>query len=169
MTDQCSDTAAPSLVYLFYEIAKRPQEALKLYEELLHIDTRDYKALKALPALNSFIKESMRLHPVIPSGGLRDTPPEGMTIGNQQIPGNVTVAAPRYSIGRRKQARNESLYCFPRLTRRSVKSCFEEPEDFVPERWSSRPEMVKNKQAYSPFNEGKFADFNARELESNIN
>lgn len=44
----------------------------------------------------------MRYHPVVPTGGLRDTPPEGMTIGGTFIPGNTTIVAPRYILFRCK-------------------------------------------------------------------
>ena len=33
--------------------------------------------------------------------------------------------------------------------------CFERSTDFIPERWYSRPDMVRNKAAYSPFGTGK--------------
>jgi hypothetical protein len=32
--------------------------------------------------------------------------------------------------------------------------CFEEPEQFVPERWTTRPDMVRNSKAFSPFGTG---------------
>ena len=39
------------------------------------------------------------------------------------------------------------------LTRASalVESCFEQAKEFIPERWYSKPEMIKNKSAYAPF------------------
>ena len=33
--------------------------------------------------------------------------------------------------------------------------CFERGNDFVPERWYEKPEMVRNKAAYAPFGTGK--------------
>ena len=32
-----------------------------------------------------------------------------------------------------------------------VQSCCEHANEFIPERWYSRPEMIKNKSAYAPF------------------
>ena len=32
-----------------------------------------------------------------------------------------------------------------------VESCFEQAKDFIPERWYSKPEMIKNKNAFAPF------------------
>ncbi len=42
------------------------------------------------------------------------------------------------------------------LTQKSkiVESCFEQATEFIPERWYSKPEMVKNKKAYAPFSLG---------------
>lgn len=37
----------------------------------------------------------------------------------------------------------------------AVESCFERAEDFVPERWYSKPHMVKNKNAFAPFSIGE--------------
>ena len=55
-----------------------------------------------MPHLNAIINEALTLHPALPSGGLRQTPQEGLTITGQFIPGNVVISAPRYSLGRRK-------------------------------------------------------------------
>ena len=35
-----------------------------------------------------------------------------------------------------------------------VESCFERANEFIPERWTDRPEMVKDKRAFNPFNLG---------------
>lgn len=88
---------------------------------------------------------------------LRVTPPEGITIGETFIPGNVTISTPLYSLGRR-----ETLF-FPRRNFYSkryadyeiVESCFEKATEFIPERWSEKPEMVRDKQVFVPFSVGK--------------
>ena len=36
-----------------------------------------------------------------------------------------------------------------------VESCFERANEIVPERWTSRPEMIRDKRPYNPFNNGK--------------
>lgn len=100
----CSDTVAPALVFMFYELALHPNQAEKLNVELQTTDISDRKALQALPHLNGFINECLRLHPPVPSGGYRETPPEGMTVAGHYIPGNTTIVAPRYSLGRREHA-----------------------------------------------------------------
>lgn len=99
-----SDTVAPTLIFLFYELALHPEKAEKLYQEVKGLDDYDPKVLQGLPYLNAVIKETLRLHPAVPTGGYRDTPPHGMTIGDTFIPGNTTIVAPRYVLGRRKAA-----------------------------------------------------------------
>lgn len=34
---------------------------------------------------------------------------------------------------------------------------FEHPNEFIPERWTSRPELTRNASVYSPFSIGKFS------------
>jgi cytochrome P450 len=92
--------------------------------------------LQSADHLNGVINEALRLHPAVPSGLLRLTPPEGITVGETFIPGECTVGAPGYTLGR-------------------LESCYENPEEFMPERWYSRPEMVKNKEAFAPFTIGE--------------
>ena len=38
-----------------------------------------------------------------------------------------------------------------------VESAFENPLDFVPERWTTQPQMVRDKQAVAPFSLGQSA------------
>ena len=35
-----------------------------------------------------------------------------------------------------------------------MESCFVRPEEFIPERWYSQPELVKNKRSFLPFSFG---------------
>ena len=64
------------------------------------IDLSDNRLLATLPYLTALINETLRLHPPVPSGGLRDTPPEGILTGQTWIPGDTTVLIPQYSLGR---------------------------------------------------------------------
>ena len=99
---ESSGTVAPTLVFLFYELAINPQRAAELRAEVSQVDIYDKRALQPLHCLNAWIDETMRLHPSVPTGGYRETGPEGMTVAGQFIPPYTTVAASRYSIGRRK-------------------------------------------------------------------
>jgi cytochrome P450 len=99
-----SDTTSAALAYIFYHLAKEPEIVSKLRDELRRIytsgsetearDTQDAKYL------NGVISEALRLHPPVPSGLLRQTPIEGIMVGDTFIPGDVTVSAPTWSMGR---------------------------------------------------------------------
>lgn len=146
-----------TLIYICYRLAKHPEQLQKLQAEL---DTLavvdDLKALQSLPHLNGIINETLRLHPAVPTGGLREAPAEGCTVSGRHIPGKTIICAPRYTIGRRKHKDSQHHNTAVVLTQYSVESCFEAAEDFVPERWYSRPSMIKNKNAFAPFAGGMF-------------
>lgn len=92
---------APTLVFLFYQLAKDPLLANQLFEELQGVsDIFDVRSLDQLPLLNAIINETLRFHPAVPTGGYRDAPPGGMTIAGRFIPGGTTIVAPRYTIFR---------------------------------------------------------------------
>ena len=69
-------------------------------QELSTVDVQDVKVVVLLPHLNGAINKAIRLLPAIMTSGTRITPPEGLTIAETFIPGDVKIAAPRYSIGR---------------------------------------------------------------------
>ena len=126
------------MVFLFYELARNPLEAEKLYAEIHGVDITDHRTLQKLPHLNGLINEVLRIHPPVPSGGYRETPSEGVTIAGHPVPGQTTIVAPRYTIGR-------------------LESCFEHADQLVPERWYSKPAMVKDKRAFAPFSQGRYS------------
>ena len=86
--------------------------------------------------LNVVINETLRLHFVMPSALHRKTPPEGIMVGNAFIGGNMTVRCPQYTI-----FRDEDYYA--------------RAEESVPERWSSKPDMIKDTAGYALFLAGK--------------
>ena len=98
----CSDTTAPSLTTLFYLLARHPRDAEKIHQELTTVDAQDVKAVATLPHLNGAINEAMRLLPAVLTFVTRVSPAEGLKVEGTFIPGNIKIAAPRYSIGRRK-------------------------------------------------------------------
>ena len=87
---------------MFYELALDSDHQEKLCEELHSINVHDPVALRSLPHLNGVINESLRIHPPVPTGGYRQSPKGGMKIGGRYIPGNTTIVAPRYTLGKRK-------------------------------------------------------------------
>ena len=90
-----------------YHLAKAPQIATKLREELKEMNyipgsETELRDIQDAKYLNGIINEALRLHPAVPSGLLRVTPPEGIHIDGNFIPGGVTVSSPLYSMGRCK-------------------------------------------------------------------
>ena len=83
------------LVYLFYELAQRPSGALKLQKELPSVDISDHNRLQALPHLNGFINETLRLYPQVPTGGYRVNPAQRIVINGHFVPGGTDLVAPR--------------------------------------------------------------------------
>ncbi|KAK9422880.1 putative Cytochrome P450 [Seiridium unicorne] len=133
-----SDSTAPSLVFLLYFLAKYPQHTDKIRQELSDCDCEDVTALSSLPHLTGTINEALRLLPAILTAVSRKVPPEGLTVDEVFIPGGAKICAPRYSIGRLEEA-------------------FEKPHSFIPERWYSKPELVKAPRAFAPFGMGTMA------------
>ncbi|KAK5957815.1 hypothetical protein OHC33_001004 [Knufia fluminis] len=65
------------------------------------------------------------------------TPSEGVMIGRTFIAGNTNIQIPQYVLSRSPDY-------------------FIDPLSFIPERWSTKPELVKNKDAYAPFSTGPY-------------
>lgn len=97
-----SDTVAFTLVYVFYYLCIHPSHVEKLRKEQEGVDLSDFRQLQALPHLNGVINEVLRLHPAVPTGGFRETPPEGAYIGDKWVPGYTLICAPRWTLGRRE-------------------------------------------------------------------
>lgn len=133
-----SDTVSLTLIYIFYRLARHPEQLRKLQTELASLESiSDFTALQHVQHLNGIINETMRLHPATLTGNIRETPPEGAMISGRFVPGNIVICSPRYIIGK-------------------LESCFERGKEFIPERWYSKPEMIKNKSAYAPFALGRY-------------
>jgi cytochrome P450 family 628 len=93
--------------------------------------------------LDSVINEALRLQPSIPSGTERLTPPSGITLYTNDgshvfIPGNTTVRIPNYTLLR------DARY-------------FVHPESFIPERWTTRKELVIDASGFIPFGVGPYS------------
>lgn len=97
-----SNTTAPSLITLLYLLALHPNHIAQIQEGLQGVDIQDVSGNASLPHLNGAINEAMRLLPAVLTFVTRVSPPEGMYIEGTYIPGNIKLAAPRYSIGRRQ-------------------------------------------------------------------
>lgn len=95
-----SGTVASSLTMIFYHLAKHPEHAEKIRNELKTVKAYEDTDLQPLKHLNAVITETIRLFPGVPAGAPRDTPPEGLNIAGRHIPGGVSVIVPCYSLGR---------------------------------------------------------------------
>lgn len=135
-----SDTTAAALTFALYHLASEPALAEQMRSELFSngIDSAQVAkptALQHLPYLNAVIQETLRMHPPIPNGVFRDSPAQGLTCGDRYIPGNVTILTPTYVIQRSPKA-------------------YKQPDSFIPERWTTRPELLINRGAFLTFGGG---------------
>ncbi|KAH6988520.1 benzoate 4-monooxygenase cytochrome P450 [Ilyonectria destructans] len=137
-----SDTTSATMTCALFELVTHPEACKKLQNEVDEFFAQnegpEHMALSKLKYLQAVVDESMRLHPAVPSGVQRITPPEGMTIDETFIPGNTIVQIPTYTLAR--DAR-----------------CFKRPDEFIPERWTTQPELVKDGSAFAPFSMGKYS------------
>ncbi|EME82719.1 uncharacterized protein MYCFIDRAFT_80339 [Pseudocercospora fijiensis CIRAD86] len=134
-----SDTTASALTSLFYYLAQNPNQVQKLRHELQASAVGDWsdKEIRHCDHLNASITEALRLSLLGPTGLYRATPPEGMQVGEVFLPGNV-----EYNISQYILARDEAVYT--------------QAEQFIPERWYSKPELIKHKNPFAPFAMGSF-------------
>ncbi|RDL30137.1 uncharacterized protein BP5553_10415 [Venustampulla echinocandica] len=137
-----SDTTAATLTCLFYELATHRAKLEKLQTEIdayfKEVETPSNASLSKLPYLDGVINETLRLHPPTPSGLQRQTPPEGLTVGNVFIPGNTLVQVPMHTLFRDDRS-------------------FQNASEFIPERWTTQSELTKNVSVFTPFSIGLYS------------
>ncbi|RYP50369.1 hypothetical protein DL769_010958 [Monosporascus sp. CRB-8-3] len=130
---------ANTLLGLLTELGRAPVHAQKIYEELNNVeDISNVKALTALTHLNACITETLRIYPALVTGGQRKSTENGVTVAGTFIPPHTTIVSPQWVIARRED-------------------CFARAEEFIPERWTSAPELVLNHAATTPFGTGKYS------------
>jgi cytochrome P450 len=133
-----SDTVSAVLTHIFFHLAWDTVLVKRLQAEFDKLPDISHENLMTVPLLDAVIHETMRLHPPVPSGTQRVTPPEGLWIGDRFIPGDTIVQVPSYTVFRDERA-------------------FEFPNEFIPERWTTRPELIRDKSVYIPFNIGEIS------------
>lgn len=150
-----TDSVAATLTHMFFHLAYDAGLVARLQAELDALPDLAHEHLVGVGLLDAVINETMRLHPPVPSGTQRVTPPEGMWVGERFIPGDVIVQVPSYTVFR-------GTRWFPcwdggwTLTNGGTDArCFERPDEFIPERWTTRPELVRDRAVFIPFNIGK--------------
>ncbi|KAJ0382269.1 hypothetical protein COL922a_012916 [Colletotrichum nupharicola] len=88
--------------------------------------------------LDAFINETLRMHPPAATNGPQVVPPEGVTLADgTYITGGVTVFTP--------------LHVYQRSSK-----YWKQPHDFIPERWTTRPDLIIDRRAFVPFHYGRF-------------
>ncbi|RMZ79581.1 hypothetical protein DV737_g3341, partial [Chaetothyriales sp. CBS 132003] len=137
-----SDTTASALSFAIYYLATSPGLLEGLRGELNQYaiskdESFNIEDLRNLPLLNAVINEVLRLHPPVPSGVYRDAPPEGISINEHYIPPRAVTIAPTFTIQRSPKA-------------------FVRPNEFIPERWTTQPELIVDKSAWYPFLLGRY-------------
>jgi hypothetical protein len=117
------NTFTAPLITLYY-LARHPYQQATLYASLsLLLTAGSFDMRHQHPLLDACVYEAMRLCAVIPHGGERTTPAEGIFIGEgggvaeggnewgRWIPGGVVVRVPMYTICRGKSVRRwQSIY-----------------------------------------------------------
>ena len=102
--DLYSDTTAATLTSLFFELATHQNTLTTLRAELDEYfaegESVDSTSLTKLSYLSAAIDEALRLHPPVPSGLQRVTPPEGLMVGEIFVPGKTIVQVPLHTIHR---------------------------------------------------------------------
>lgn len=95
-----SDATAATLTHLFFQLAHDADLTRKLQEEFAALPSLAHDNLTKVALLDAVINETLRVHPPVPSGTQRVTPPEGLRIGDVHIPGNTIVQVPSYTVFR---------------------------------------------------------------------
>jgi cytochrome P450 len=140
---QRSDTTATVLTTSLFYLAKYASIQRKLQNLLDSAMPRgysawDYEKVKTVTYIDDVINETLRFNPPILQGSPRETPAHGLKIGDVHIPGHVNVSVPYFVIHRD-----------PRW--------WQQPEDFLPERWGEkREEMGTDNAPFLPFQLGTF-------------
>ncbi|KAK3356649.1 cytochrome P450 [Lasiosphaeria hispida] len=133
-----TDTIAVVLSYAFYYLAKNQSYQDRLYEEVTSAFGNTVPGeftnndLSKIQYLEAVINETLRLENPVCNNGARLTPLEGIVVNGVWIPGGSAVRVPGYAMQRSAKA-------------------FVQPDEFIPERWTTRPELILDSAAFFPF------------------
>ncbi|KAI0485232.1 cytochrome P450 [Xylariaceae sp. FL0804] len=133
-----SDPIRQVLTNMIYHFIRQPEHLARVRNELESINIRDYKAVQKMQHLNACIYETLRLSPAVPSHGLRVPPKGGIVLNGVYIPENTTIVTPQYSLFRDDKR-------------------FVKPDEWLPQRFSTHPELLLDKEAFAPWSIGKMS------------
>ncbi|KAF6812374.1 L-ornithine-N5-monooxygenase [Colletotrichum musicola] len=149
-----TDTISCALGYSFYFLARDPNLQQRLRDEIAPTHGKTLPGefsvadLQKVEFLEAFINETLRMHAPAALNGPRMAPPEGVEVDGTFIPGGVTLITPLH------------------IYHRSEKY-WRRPHDFIPERWTTRPDLIIDRRAFVPFHYGRF-DCVGRRLALNV-
>ena len=130
------DTTSTTATFLLHEVAKRPDIQQALFEQISNVCGEkmvpDFDDLQKLSLVRNCVKETLRLHPVIPA--LFRTAESDMVINGYQVPKNTTVF-------------------FNQVVLTKDSSIHSNPETFDPYRWD-KPQDETTLFASIPFGFG---------------
>ena len=130
------ETTALSLAWTWYLLGENPAAEARLQEELRGVlagRPAEVTDLEKLPFLNAVILESLRLYP--PAYMMARMNVEPVHLGGYEIPPRRTLLASQWVMHRDARF-------------------FEQPEQFIPERWLDGLESRLPPGAYFPFGDG---------------
>ena len=108
-----SGTVAAVLSHTIYHLAVDPTIVEKLRAEIDSLWKKNTPFnvwdFQNAEYLNGVMNEAMRMHPPVPSGVQRVTPPEGVTIDGVFVPGGVNITVSSWAIGRCKSPNPHTL------------------------------------------------------------
>lgn len=128
------ETVASLLTWVWYLLSQHPEVEEKLLAELRTVlGGRPPTFSNALPYTDMIIKEALRLYP--PSSGIGREAAEDLTIGDYSVKKGAIVSVGIYTM------HHDARY-------------FENPEQFIPERFSKENESQIQPYTYFPFGGG---------------
>ncbi|KAK3312632.1 cytochrome P450 [Apodospora peruviana] len=133
-----TDTIAAALSYAFYHLATHPLTQEKLYNEISNVFGKSVSSefantdLSKIAYLDAVIDETLRLDNPVCNNAARMVPPEGLVVDGVFIPGGSAIRVPGYAMQRSDKA-------------------FVRAGEFIPERWTTEPDLVLDRAAFMPF------------------
>ncbi|KAK4096444.1 cytochrome P450 [Parathielavia hyrcaniae] len=138
-----TETIACALGFSFFFLARDAALRQQLREAIAPAHGRSFPGeftmayLQGIEFLDAVLNETLRMSTPVPLNGPRTTPPQGIEIGGTYIPGNVHIFTPPHVYHRNPEY-------------------FQQPDEFIADRWLTRPDLILDKRAFFPFSLGRY-------------
>ncbi len=145
------------LTCLCRELALHPEIQNKLRDEIYALVKADpMHKLTVMNTTNStylkaVIDETLRLWNPVPCGVQSITGPKGATIAGTYVPPRTSVRVPYLALMTGKYYSLERTSLYQAYTTLADERYFPRGKEFIPERWTIQPELVKDRRAFVPF------------------